>query len=197
MRIIGLTGSIGMGKTTISNLLRGFGIAVHDSDAAVHKLYKSDAVPLVEAAFPGSTGPEGVDRNKLAEQVLGKPEALARLEAIIHPLVAQDRDAFLAAERARRAQCCVLDIPLLFETGQQARVDIILVVSSPYEIQRARVLERKGMTPERFDRIVAMQTPDAEKRRLAHYCVDTRGELASTRAQLLQFLRAIGVGVAE
>jgi dephospho-CoA kinase len=173
MIVLGLTGSIGMGKSTTARMFRDAGVPVHDSDEAVHRLYSGVAAPLVEAAFPGTMVDGTVDRARLGERVLGDPDALSRLEAIVHPLVRADAAAFLARHRADGAPVVVLDIPLLFETGGRGRVDKVVVVTASAEIQRERVLSRPGMTPEKLAAILAKQVPDAEKRRQADYVIDT------------------------
>ncbi|MER8752629.1 dephospho-CoA kinase [Mesorhizobium sp. M1050] len=182
MIVLGLTGSIGMGKSTTAKMFAEAGVPVHDSDEAVHRLYAGKAAPLVEAAFPGTTSAGVVDRAKLGARVLGDAAALKRLEAIIHPLVRADADAFLARHRAAGAPIAVLDIPLLFETGGRDRVDKVVVVTAPAEIQRERVLARPDMTEEKLDSILARQVPDAEKRKLADFVVDTGQGLGSARA---------------
>jgi len=184
MIVLGLTGSIGMGKSTAGKMFREAGVAVHDSDEAVHRLYAGVAAPLVEAAFPGTTVDGVVDRAALGKLVFGDPVALKKLEAIVHPLVRADADEFLARQRAAGARLAVLDIPLLFETGGRDRVDKVAVVSAPAEVQRERVLARPGMTAERFEAILAKQVPDAEKRRLADYVIDTRRDFDVTRARI-------------
>ncbi|MDQ2634045.1 MAG: dephospho-CoA kinase [Pseudomonadota bacterium] len=173
MIVLGLTGSIGMGKSTTARMFADFGVPVHDSDEAVHRLYRGKAAPLVEAAFPGTTAGGIVDRAKLGERVLGDPAALKRLEAIVHPLVRADATAFLKRHHAAGAPLAVVDIPLLYETGGQERVDQVVVVTAPPEAQRERVLSRPGMTEEKFQKILAKQVPDGEKRRLADFVVDT------------------------
>ena len=173
MIILGLTGSLGMGKSTTARLFAEEGVPVHDSDAAVHRLYEGEAAPAIEAAFPGTTADGKVDRAKLGARVLGDAAALARLEAIVHPLVRASADRFVAEARAPGRPVVVLDIPLLFETGGEDRVDAVVVVSAPPEVQRARVLERPGMTPEKFSAILAKQLPDAEKRARADFVVDS------------------------
>ncbi|MEZ5853012.1 MAG: dephospho-CoA kinase [Hyphomicrobiaceae bacterium] len=184
MLIIGLTGSIGMGKSTAAKRFQALGIGVCDADAEVHKLYKGKAVAPIEAAFPGTTGPEGVDRGKLAAVLLKDPSGFKRLEAIVHPMVyAAERDC-LRAEAERGAAMAVLEIPLLFEGGGEARVDVTVVVSAPAAMQRQRVLERSGMTPEKLDQILSRQVPDAEKRRRADYVVDTGVTIPETEAQI-------------
>jgi len=184
MIVVGLTGSIGMGKSTVAAMFREAGVPVFDADAAVHTLQGPDGrlVAPIEAAFPGTTGPDGVDRAKLGAHVLGNPEQLRVLEGIVHPAVAEDRAAFLAAHRD--SAMVVLDIPLLFEKGRPPGLDTVLVVSAPAARQRARVLARPGMTESKFERIVALQMPDAEKRALADVVIDTGVSLAETRTQV-------------
>jgi dephospho-CoA kinase len=181
MIVLGLTGSIGMGKSTTARMFADAGVPVHDSDETVHRLYSGTAAPLVEAAFPGTVRDGVVDRAELARHVLGRPEALARLEAIVHPLVRADADAFVARHRAAGAPLVVLDIPLLFETGGRGRVDKVAVVTADPEIQRRRVLARPGMTQAKFGAILAKQVPDAEKRRRADYLIDTGLGMESAR----------------
>ena len=188
MIVLGLTGSIGMGKSTAGKLFREAGIPVHDSDEAVHRLYAGAAAPLIEAVFPGVTEGGVVDRAALGRLVFGDPVALKKLEAIIHPLVRADADAFLAHQRAAGARLAVLDIPLLFETGGGDRVDKVAVVSAPAEIQRQRVLARPGMTAERFETILARQVPDDEKRRLADYVIDSSRSLDATRSRIAEII---------
>ena len=188
---LGLTGSIGMGKSTTADFFRAAGVPVHDADATVHALYRGPAVASIEAVFPGTTTPEGVDRAALSARVLGDAEAMKRLEAIVHPLVhAAERD-FLAAARATGRRVVVLDIPLLFETGGEARVDAVVTVTAPAEVQRARVLARPGMTAEKFAQILARQLPDAEKRRRSHFLIDTARGLEPARRQVEAVLRAV------
>ncbi|MER8995292.1 dephospho-CoA kinase [Mesorhizobium sp. M0678] len=182
MIVLGLTGSIGMGKSTTAKMFAEAGVPVHDSDEAVHRLYADQAAPMVEAAFPGTTRSGAVDRTKLAERVLGDAAALKRLEAIIHPLVRADADAFLAENRAAGAPLAVLDIPLLFETGGRDRVDKVVVVTAPPEVQRARVLARPGMNEEKLASILARQVADAEKRRRADFVIDTGQGFDAARA---------------
>ena len=182
MIVLGLTGSIGMGKSTAGKMFADEGVPMHDSDEAVHRLYAGAAAPLVEAAFPGTVVGGSVDRTRLAEQVLGNAEALKRLEAIVHPLVRADADAFVARHRAAHAPLVVLDIPLLFETGGRDRVDKVVVVSAPENIQRQRVLARPGMSEEKLASILARQVPDAEKRRQADFVIDTGGSFEASRA---------------
>ncbi|EKF19020.1 dephospho-CoA kinase [Nitratireductor pacificus] len=191
MIVLGLTGSIGMGKSTTAKMFADEGVPVHDSDAAVHRLYAGAAAPLIEARFPGVVVDGAVDRSRLAQAVLGNPEALKALEAIIHPLVRADADAFVAEHRARGAPIVLLDAPLLFETGGMDRVDRIVVVSAPAEEQRARVLRRPGMTEEKFEAILARQVPDAEKRRRADFVIDTGGGKETARAAVRTILAAL------
>ncbi len=181
MIVIGLTGSIGMGKSTTARLFRDAGVPVHDSDEAVHRLYSGDAAPLIEAAFPGTVKHGVVDRTLLASRILGDTAAIKTVERIVHPLVRADADAFLDAQRAAGQPMAVLDIPLLFETGGQARVDRIVVVSAPAPIQRERVLARPGMTVEKFEAILARQLPDAEKRARADFIVESGEGLHEAR----------------
>lgn len=188
MIVLGLTGSIGMGKSTAAKMFADEGVPVHDSDEAVHRLYAGKAAPLVEAAFPGTVVDGSVDRTLLAAKVLGDPQAMKRLEAIIHPLVRADADAFVARHRAASAPLVVLDIPLLFETGGENRVDRIAVVSAPGEIQRERVLARPGMSEEKLASILARQVPDAEKRRQADFVIDTGGSFEATRSAVQQIV---------
>jgi dephospho-CoA kinase len=181
MIVLGLTGSIGMGKSATAKMFAEAGVPVHDSDETVHRLYSGEAAPLVEAAFPGTTLAGVVDRVKLAGKVLGDPAALRKLEAIIHPLVRADADAFLAKHRAAGARLAVLDIPLLFETGGRSRVDKVVVVTASPDIQRERVLARPGMSEEKFSSILAKQVPDAEKRRQADFIIDTGNGFEAAR----------------
>jgi dephospho-CoA kinase len=191
MKILGLTGSIGMGKSTVAAMFEEAGVPVFDADAAVHALQGPDGalVEAIEAAFPGTTGPTGVDRAKLGARVLGDPEALARLEAIVHPAVGQMRQAFL--DRHRDAPLVVFDIPLLFEKTGKAGLDAVAVVSAPPEVQRARVLARPGMTAEKFERILSLQMPDAEKRARADFVIDTGVSHEETRAQVRQLVSCL------
>jgi len=190
MVILGLTGSIGMGKSTTAGFFAEAGAPVHDADAAVHQLYDGAAAAAIEAAFPGTAAGGKVDRAKLGEQVLKDPAALKRLEAIVHPLVRRDEERFLQAAEGAGAKVAVLNIPLLFETGGDKRCDAVVVVSAPPEMQRARVMERPGMTEEKFASLLGKQVPDAEKRRRADFVVDTSKDLDSTRAQVRAILRA-------
>ena len=185
---IGLTGSIGMGKSTSAKLFAEAGIPVNDSDAVVHDLYSNEAVPLVEAAFPGSTRDGMVDRQELGRQLSGDPSGFKRLEAIVHPLVRERERLFLKRQRQAGVDMVVLDIPLLFETGADKRVDKIVVVSCDPQIQRQRVLARPGMTEEKFDMILSRQTPDAEKRARADYVIDTGRSIDAAREQVKEII---------
>jgi dephospho-CoA kinase len=186
--VIGLTGSIGMGKTTTADLFREKGLPVFDADATVHALYGGPLAAEIEAAFPGTTVDGRVDRARLAAQLTGNPEAFRRLEAIVHPAVRRAEAAFLAAARATGASAAVLDIPLLFETGRHRDIDKVVVVSAPAEVQRARVLARPGMTEQRFEGLLARQTPDAEKRARADWVVPTGDGIPAARASVEAFL---------
>jgi dephospho-CoA kinase len=187
--ILGLTGSIGMGKSTVAGLFAAEGVPVFEADAAVHALYKGAAVPLIEDAFPGTTRDGMVDRQVLSKAVLNDPAAIKRLEAIVHPLVRQAETDFVAAAREAGAPVVVLDIPLLFETGGSDRCDATVVVSAPEEIQRERVLTRPGMTPEKFAAIIARQMPDSEKRARADVVIETRGDIADTAKAVKDVVR--------
>lgn len=191
MLVLGLTGSIAMGKSTTAAMFREAGVAVHDADAAVHALYGGAAVAPVEAAFPGVAVAGRIDRECLAARVVGDPEALARLEAIVHPLVREAERAFLARAAATGARCAVLDVPLLLETGGETRVDAVVVVTAPGDVQRERALARPGMTEARLAAILARQMADAEKRRRAHFLVETGHGLPAARARVTAILRAV------
>ncbi|HEY8579510.1 MAG TPA: dephospho-CoA kinase [Beijerinckiaceae bacterium] len=191
MLILGLTGSIGMGKSTTADLFRREGVPVHDSDAAVHELYRGAAVPLVGEAFPEAVREGVIDRAALARRVVDDPDALRRLEAIVHPLVAAHRQAFLDRARAEGRAMVVLDVPLLFETNLVDDVDVVVVVSAPADIQRQRVLARPGMTAEKFESLLARQTPDDEKRRRAHHVIDTSGGLDDAARQVRALVRTL------
>ena len=191
MFVLGLTGSIGMGKSTTAAMFRAEGIAVHDSDAVVHALYKGEAADAIEATFPGTTRDGEVDRGLLAARVLGDPVALARLEAIVHPLVAGSRQAFLAEAAQKGARIVVLDIPLLFETGLDREVDAVVLVTAPETVQKGRVSQRPGMTPERLAVILARQMGDSEKRARAHFIINTGAGLASAGRQVRGIVRAL------
>jgi dephospho-CoA kinase len=194
MIVLGLTGSIGMGKSTVGRMFADEGVPVFDADAAVHRLQGPEGalVADIEAHFPGTTGTRGVNRTALAEAVLGEEEKLRRLEGLIHPAVAHEREAFLAAHKD--APLVVLDIPLLFEKGGWEQVDKIAVVSAPEPVQRERVLARPGMTEEKFRRISALQTPDAEKRARADFVIATDGPFDETRAQVRHIIACLAGG---
>ena len=190
MFVLGLTGSIGMGKSVTASFFREAGVPVHDSDAVVHRLYEGEAVAPVEAAFPGVTVEGKIDRGKLAERVVGRPEAIKQLESIVHPLVRAVSDRFVSDNEARGARVIVLDIPLLFETGGESKVDAVVVASAPAEMQRARMLER-GIPEDRLDALLARQMPDAEKRRRADFVVDTSRGIEPAREQVKAILAAV------
>ncbi|UES55501.1 dephospho-CoA kinase [Roseibium aggregatum] len=188
---IGLTGSIGMGKSTTAKMFAAEGVPVHDADATVHALYSGRAAPLIEAAFPGTVSDGKVDRTLLSPHVLGKPEAMKKLEAIVHPLVREEEQLFLQRAQADHRRIVMLDIPLLFETGGEARVDVVVVVTADAEVQRDRVLARPGMSEDRFEAILAKQMTDAEKRRRAHFLVDTGKGLEPAKRQVQAILKAL------
>lgn len=190
MILLGLTGSIGMGKSTTARMFAEAGAAVYDADAAVHALYRGEAVPLIEVAFPGCVVDGIVDRKRLGAQVIGKPEAMKRLEEIVHPLVRQRETAFLEAARRTHARVAVFDIPLLFETGGETRMRACVVVTADEKVQRQRVLSRPGMDAATFDALLAKQMPDAEKRRRAHFLIDTGHGMSSARRTVASVLRA-------
>ena len=191
MFILGLTGSVGMGKSTTAKFFAEEGVPVHDADAAVHRLYEGEAVAPIEAAFPGTTANGKVDRDKLAASVVGNVESLKRLEAIVHPLVRTAEQKFLANAEASGAKVALLDIPLLYETGGESRCDAVVVVTAPEQVQRARVLAR-GTSEERLAGILARQMPDAEKRRRADFVVDTSVGFEGARAQVRDILARVG-----
>ena len=193
MILVGLTGSIGMGKSTVAQMFVDAGVPAYNADDAVHAMYRPGgaAVTPVGAAFPGVVVDGAIDRELLSKAVLNNPEALQRLEAIVHPLVGGMQMAFLQAAREADAELVVLDIPLLFENGGEKRVDVTVVVSAPADVQRARVLRRPGMTVEKFESILAKQTPDAEKRGRADFVIDTGASLEDTRAQVKAVLDAL------
>jgi len=191
MFILGLTGSLGMGKSTTAAMFAEEGVPVHDADAAVHELYEGEAVKAIEAAFPGTTAGGKVDRDKLGQRVLGDAAAMKKLEQIVHPLVRQAEQRFLAEAERSGAPVAVLDIPLLFETRTQARCDAVAVVSAPAELQRARAFERPGMTEAKFQAILAKQMPDADKRARADFVVDTGQGFEHARAQVRDILKQV------
>jgi len=188
MIILGLTGSIGMGKSTTAKLFEEAGVPVYDADAAVHKIYEGEAAPAIEAAFPGTTADGKVDRNKLSAKVVHDPAAMKRLEQIVHPMLGASRQKFLHDAEQSGAPVAVVDIPLLFETGGEKRVDAVVVVTTTPEIQRQRILERDNMTGEKLEAILARQLPDAEKRKRADFVVDTSDGLDPVRARIRDIL---------
>ena len=192
MFILGLTGSLGMGKSTTAKMFADEGVPVHDADAAVHRLYEGLAAPLIEAAFPGTADAGKVDRDKLAQRVLGDSAALEKLEAIVHPLVQRAEKLFLEEAARKEARVAVLDIPLLFETDSDQRCDAVVVVSAPPAVQRARVFERPGMTEQKFAAILAKQMPDEDKRARADFVVDTSKGFDAARAQVRDILTRVG-----
>jgi dephospho-CoA kinase len=194
MIVLGLTGSIGMGKSTTARMFREAGVPVHDSDETVHRLYAGKAAPLIEEAFPGTTRNGVVDRDRLAAAVLGDAGALKKLEAIVHPLVREDEKIFLARHRAAGAGLVVLDIPLLFEVNAADRVDKVLVVTAPPEVQRERVLARPGMSEGKFASILGRQVPDREKRRLADYLIDTGKGMKAAERKVRSIIRELTDG---
>ena len=189
--VLGLTGSIGMGKSTVAEMIMAEGVPVFDADAAVHRLQGPGGalLPQIEAAFPGTTGPQGVDRAALGAKVFGDPDALAWLESIVHPAVAQLREAFLLEHAGM--DLVVFDVPLLFEKGGFQNVDAVLVVSAPAGVQRQRVLARPGMDPAKFSRILDIQVPDAEKRARADHVIDTGCSLEETRAAVKMLIKSL------
>lgn len=191
MLIIGLTGSIGMGKSAAAGYFRAAGVPVFDSDAEVHRLYAGEAVPLIEAAFPGTTHQGKVDRALLSTSLMADPSGFKRLEEIVHPLVRAGQRRFLELAAGRGEPLAVLEIPLLFETGGEKLVDVSVVVSAPADLQRQRVLARPGMTPEKLDAILARQVPDGEKRARADFVVDTGGTLDETERQITSIVAAL------
>ena len=190
MFILGLTGSIGMGKSTTAKFFAEEGVPVHDSDAVVHRLYEGEAVPAIEAAFPGTTANGKVDRDRLSKHLIAHPGDFKKLEALVHPLVRAKEQKFLADAEKRGAEVVVLDIPLLYETAGDARCDAVVVVSAPAEVQRAR-MEERGMSDARFEAIIARQVPDAVKREKADFVVDSGQGFEHARAQVREILRAV------
>jgi dephospho-CoA kinase len=188
MRILGLTGSIGMGKSTTAKLFAEAGVPVYDADATVHKVYESEAAAAIEAAFPGTTVDGRVDRTLLSPKVVHDPDAMKRLESIVHPMLRAHHQKFLDEAERSGAPIAVVDVPLLFETGGDRRVDAVVVVTTSPEVQRERILAREGMTPEKLDAILARQLPDAEKRRRADFIVDTSHGLDPVRARIREIL---------
>lgn len=191
MKVLGLTGSVGMGKSTTAQMFVAEGVPMFDADAAVHLLYAGDAAPLIEHAFPGTTSDGKVDREKLSAQVVGKPEALSKLEKLVHPLVGKLRAQFMEDAFQAGAKAVLLDIPLLFETGDLSKFHAVIVVSAPPEVQRERVLARPGMTPEKFEAILKRQMPDSEKRARADFVINTGEGLESARKQVKEVLAEV------
>jgi dephospho-CoA kinase len=191
MLVLGLTGAIASGKSTVAAMFAEMGAAVFDADAAVHALYAGEAVAPIGAAFPGTTKDGTVDREALASKVAADPSALARLEGIVHPMVREAEAAFRAAAASSGRRVIVLDIPLLFETGGEARVDAVVAVTAPADVLSARALRRPGMTAERYAALTARQMSDADKRTRAHFVIDTSGPFAATRKQVADVMRAV------
>jgi dephospho-CoA kinase len=188
MIILGLTGSIGMGKSTTAKLFAEAGVPVYDADAAVHMLYEGEAAPAIEAAFPGATVDGKVDRNRLSARVVHDPAAIKRLEQIVHPMLGASRQKFLRDAEQSGAPVAVVDVPLLFETGGEERVDAVVVVTTTPEIQRQRILERPNMSDEKLDAILTRQMPDSEKQKRAHFVVDTSHGLDPVRKRIRDIL---------
>lgn len=191
MLIVGLTGSIGMGKSTASGCFMARGVPVFDADAVVHDLYRGEAAAMVETEFPGTTGVDGVDRERLSRVLAGRPERYRALEAIVHPLVRRCEEMFLNSCNEKGSAIAVLDIPLLFETQHDGRVDVVVVVSASRETQRQRVLDRPGMTLEKLDDLLARQMSDREKRQRAHFVVDTNGPIEGCCRQVDAIIGAL------
>jgi dephospho-CoA kinase len=191
MLILGLTGSIGMGKSTTAKLFAEAGVPVYDADAAVHQIYEGEAAPAIEAAFPGTTIDGKVDRARLSAQVLHNPAAIKRLEQIVHPMLGASRQKFLDGAERSGAPVAVVDVPLLFETGGERRVDAVVVVTTTPEVQRERIFARDNMTDEKLDAILARQLPDAEKRQRADVVVDTSHGLDPVRARIRDILAEV------
>lgn len=188
MIVLGLTGSIGMGKSTTAKLFAEAGVPVYDADATVHQIYQGEAAPVIEAAFPGTTVDGKVDRIKLSARVVHDPAAMKQLEALVHPMLRAHHQKFLADAERSGAPVAVVDIPLLFETGGEKRVDAVVVVTTSPEVQRERILARDNMTAEKLDYILARQLPDAEKRKRADFVVDTSHGLDPVRSRIRDIL---------
>jgi dephospho-CoA kinase len=188
--VVGLTGSIAMGKSTVAGMFGGFGVPTFNADDAVREFYAGDGAKSIEAAFPGVIVDGKIDRERLGRRVLGDPSALQRLEGLVHPSVAKARARFLGRAAAEGRRMAVVDVPLLVETGGDSDVDLVIVVSAPASVQRARAMAREGMTEAKLEALLARQASDVEKRRRAHFVIDTRGSRESTRAVVAQFLRA-------
>jgi len=191
MIILGLTGSIGMGKSTTAKLFAEAGVPVYDADATVHQLYEGEAAPAIEAAFPGTTADGKADRQKLSARVVHDPAAMKQLEQIVHPMLGASRQRFFQDAEQAGAPVTVVDVPLLYETGGEKRVDAVVVVTTSPENQRARIMARGTMTPEALDSILARQLPDAEKRKRADFVVDTSHGLDPVRAQIRDILQQV------
>ena len=191
MIILGLTGSIGMGKSTTAKLFAEAGVPVYDADATVHKIYQGEAAPAVEAAFPGTTVDGKVDRNKLSAQVVHDPAAIKKLEQVVHPMLRAYHQKFLDDAEQSGAAVAVVDVPLLYETGGEKRVDAVVVVTTSPDIQRQRILARDNMTSEKLDAILARQLPDAEKRKRADFIVDTSSGLDPVRQRIGEILAEV------
>ena len=191
---LGLTGSIGMGKSTTAQFFKDAGISVHDSDATVHMLYESEAVPLIEKAFPGTTNENGVDRGELSKRVVGNDTEMKKLEKIVHPLVRREETRFREKAIFDDHKLAILDVPLLFETKGEGRVDGIIVVTAPSEVQRQRVLARDGMTVEKFESILQRQIPDQIKRSKADFLIDTSKGLNAANADVLEIIQTVTSG---
>jgi dephospho-CoA kinase len=189
--VVGLTGSIAMGKSTVSAMFAELGVPTFDADDAVRNFYVGEGAAAIEAAFPGVTVKGQVDRERLGSRVLGDAEALKRLEGLVHPAVGEARSRFIERAAAAGRRVVIVDVPLLFETGGEANVDLVVVVSAPAPIQRERALSRPGMTEAKLDAVLARQTSDAEKRRRAHFIIDTSGKRELTRAVVAQFMRSV------
>jgi dephospho-CoA kinase len=197
MLLLGLTGSIGTGKSTTAKMFAALGIPVNDADRVVHDLYTGEATPLIEETFPGTTTNGVVDRNLLARKLIENPEGYRQLEAIVHPMVRKKEAEFVAAQREVGAPAVLLDIPLLFETGAEARVDKVIVVTCSPETQAERVLGRPGMTEEKYKSILARQVPDAEKRKRADFIVDSDHGLEAAQKQVRSILAELGIETKE
>ena len=197
MIVAGLTGSIAMGKSTVAAMFAEFGVPIFDADEAVREFYAGDGAKSVEAAFPGVTVSGQIDRQRLGALVLGDADALRQLESLVHPAVANARARFLERSASEGRRLVIVDVPLLFESGGDSSVDLVIVVSAPEPVQRARALAREGMTDAKLDAILSRQTSDVEKRRRAHFIIDTRGSLDKTRTIVAQFMRSIAALVRD
>jgi dephospho-CoA kinase len=191
MIVAGLTGSIAMGKSTVAAMFAGLGAPVFDADAAVRRYYAGKGKETIEQAFPGVLATGGIDRDRLARFVLADPAALKRLEGLVHPAVADEEARFVERAAADGRRLAIVDVPLLFESGGQSRVDLVVVVSAPERVQRARALRRDGMSDAKLNTMLSRQMSDVEKRRRAHFIIDTAGSLEQTRMQVSQFMRAV------